>query len=155
MEFMRIATVRPVLAFLVLLAACAEEPGGARRAGPGNVMGATLSGQSEVPPTSTSGRGMASVSFDRDTQQVSWEMNWGGLSGPVTAGDFHGPAVPGQTAPVVLPLAPPGTPLTSPLHGTARIDGEQAADLLAGKWYVNLHTTSNPNGEIRGQVMPK
>jgi hypothetical protein len=26
-------------------------------------------------------------------------------------------------------------------------------DLLAGRWYVNVHTTANPNGEIRGQMM--
>ncbi len=30
----------------------------------------------------------------------------------------------------------------------------QVADLMAGKWYVNLHTAANPGGEIRGQVMP-
>jgi len=28
----------------------------------------------------------------------------------------------------------------------------QAADLLGGKLYVNIHTAANPGGEIRGQV---
>jgi len=28
----------------------------------------------------------------------------------------------------------------------------QAADLLAGKWYFNIHTEANRPGEIRGQV---
>jgi len=31
---------------------------------------------------------------------------------------------------------------------------EQLADLLAGKWYVNLHTANFPAGEVRGQVTP-
>ena len=29
---------------------------------------------------------------------------------------------------------------------------QQAADLLAGKWYANVHTAQNPGGEIRGQM---
>src|ERR1700731_671277 len=32
-------------------------------------------------------------------------------------------------------------------HGPA-----QAAHMLAGKYYVNVHTAANPGGEIRGQV---
>jgi hypothetical protein len=56
---------------------------------------------------------------------------------------------------VTLALAPGGAPPSSPLSGSSRIDDDKAADLLAGKWYVNIHTAANPNGEIRGQVMPK
>jgi hypothetical protein len=26
--------------------------------------------------------------------------------------------------------------------------------MMAGEWYINVHTQANPNGEIRGQVMP-
>jgi hypothetical protein len=29
----------------------------------------------------------------------------------------------------------------------------QAADLLGGKWYVNIHTANNPGGEVRGQML--
>jgi hypothetical protein len=145
---------RAATAALLLLTACAAGDGGAPR-GTGNVMGATLTGQSEVPPTSTSGRGIATVDYDRATRTLSWTVTWGGLSGPVAGAHFHGPAVPGQTAPVTLALAPGGAPPTSPLNGSSRIDDDEAADLLAGKWYVNIHTAANPGGEIRGQVMPK
>jgi len=29
------------------------------------------------------------------------------------------------------------------------------ADLLGGRYYINVHTAANPGGEIRGQVMPR
>ncbi len=71
------------------------------------------------------------------------------MTGPVTAGHFHGPAAAGANAGVVVPFA--GS-LASPITGSATLTDAQIADLKAGKWYVNLHTAANPGGEIRGQV---
>ena len=42
--------------------------------------------------------------------------------------------------------------MDSPIKGSATLTAAQAADLLAGKWYVNLHTAANKGGEIRGQA---
>jgi hypothetical protein len=53
---------------------------------------------------------------------------------------------------VALPFA--GS-LDSPIKGTATLTAAQSADLLAGKWYVNLHTAANGGGEIRGQALVK
>ncbi len=36
--------------------------------------------------------------------------------------------------------------------GSATLTDAQAADLTAGKYYVNVHTAAHPGGEIRGQV---
>ena len=41
---------------------------------------------------------------------------------------------------------------SSPAEGSATLTDAQAADLAAGKYYVNIHTAANPGGEIRGQV---
>jgi len=41
---------------------------------------------------------------------------------------------------------------TSPAEGSATLTDAQAADLTAGKYYINVHTAANPGGEIRGQV---
>ena len=46
----------------------------------------------------------------------------------------------------------PITPNASPFEGSATLTEAQATDLLAGKWYVNVHTEANKGGEIRGQV---
>ena len=71
------------------------------------------------------------------------------LSGDATAAHFHGPADAGANAGVAVPIK--GT--ASPMAGSAAITDAQAAELLAGKWYINVHTAANKNGEIRGQVL--
>ena len=42
-----------------------------------------------------------------------------------------------------------------PLNGAAILSAGQVNDLLAGLWYLNLHTDAFPDGEIRGQVVPE
>jgi hypothetical protein len=113
---------------------------------------ATMSGAKEVPPKASGGSGTASVWYNEGTRGLQWTVTFTGLSGPATAAHFHGPAAPDANAGVVLPLGA-GAP-TSPVSGTATLTEAQAADLMAGKWYVNVHTQANPGGEIRGQVVP-
>jgi hypothetical protein len=52
----------------------------------------------------------------------------------------------------MAPWAVPITPAASPFEGSATLNDAQANELLAGKWYVNVHTEANKGGEIRGQV---
>lgn len=69
----------------------------------------------------------------------------------VGAGHFHGPAIAGQNAGVVLGF---NGSVESPISGEATITPAQAKDFSDGKWYVNLHTKDNPGGELRAQVTP-
>jgi hypothetical protein len=110
---------------------------------------ATLDGKSEVPASTSAGTGTADIDYDAATKKLSWKLTYSGLSGPATAAHFHGPAEPGKNAGVKVPI-PNAT--SSPAEGSAVLTDEQAADLLAGKYYVNVHTAANPGGEIRGQV---
>lgn len=110
---------------------------------------AMLDGKSEVPATTSSGTGTADLDYDAASKKLSWKLSYSGLSGPATAAHFHGPAETGKNAGVAVPI--PGA-ANSPVEGSATLTDAQAADLLAGKLYVNIHTAVNPGGEIRGQV---
>jgi hypothetical protein len=57
----------------------------------------------------------------------------------------------GSNAGVVVPFP---NPISSGMEGSSTLTAAQAADYLAGKWYVNVHTAANKGGEIRGQVTP-
>jgi hypothetical protein len=112
-------------------------------------MKATLNGKSENPPNTSAATGTADIDYDAATKKLSWKVTYSGLSGPATAAHFHGPAEPGKNAGVAVAIPNAGT---SPVEGSATLTDAQAADLMAGKYYVNIHTSANPGGEIRGQV---
>jgi len=110
---------------------------------------AKLSGASEVPANTSTGSGTLEATLDKQTNLLSWTVSYSGMSGPVKAGHFHGPAMAGQNAGVALGFT--GS-MDSPIKGSATLSAAQLADLMAGKWYVNLHTAAHPGGEIRGQA---
>jgi hypothetical protein len=110
-----------------------------------------MNAASEVPPNMTRGSGMAQAWLNKDTNVLKYKITYDGLSGPATMAHFHGPAAAGVNASVVVPFANPA----SPIEGQATLTPAQAADLMAGKWYANVHTAANPGGEIRGQMLPQ
>ena len=111
---------------------------------------ANLKASEEVPPNSSSGTGTLQASYDTATKELTYTVDYSGLTGNATMAHFHGPAEPGKNASVVVPVK--GS-VASPIKGTATLTDTQAADLLAAKWYFNIHTEANKGGEIRGQVM--
>ena len=115
----------------------------------GQTFRATLSSAAEVPSNASGGTGTLQASLDKSTNVLKWNLTYSGLTGPATMAHFHGPAMPGSNAGVVVPFPS----ASSPVEGQATLTPAQAADLMAGKWYVNVHTAQNPGGEIRGQVL--
>ena len=114
---------------------------------------ADMNGASEVPPTTTSGKGTVTATYDPATKVLTWEGNFSGLSGPATAAHFHGPAEVGKNAAPAVWISEKGQNLASPFKGTATLTDAKAADLEKGLWYANVHTEANKGGEIRGQVV--
>ena len=111
---------------------------------------ADLKGAGEVPATTSQGSGMVVASYDTVSKKLSYTVTYQGLSGPATAAHFHGPADAKTNAGVVVPVK---DMTANTLRGEATLTDAQAADLMAGKWYFNIHTAANKAGEIRGQVM--
>ncbi|WP_024577785.1 MULTISPECIES: CHRD domain-containing protein [unclassified Afipia] len=111
-------------------------------------MKANLTSAAEVPPNTSPGKGTADVTYDTSSKMLTWKTTYSGLTGPATMAHFHGPAEAGKNAPVMIPFKD----AASGAEGSATLTDAQAADLMAGKLYINVHTAANPGGEIRGQV---
>ena len=112
---------------------------------------ADLKASAEVPPKDSAGTGTLTGTLNTETNEFTYHIEFSGLTGPVAAAHFHGPAAEGVNAKPQLPIK--GTPVTSPIDGKATLTAQQAKELVDGKWYFNLHTAANPGGEIRGQVL--
>jgi len=112
---------------------------------------ANLKASSEVPAKDSAGTGTLTATLNTETNEFKYYVEFSGLTGSVVAAHFHGPAVEGSNAKPQLPIK--ASAITSPIEGTAIVSAEQAKDLLDGKWYFNLHTSANPGGEIRGQIL--
>jgi hypothetical protein len=144
--FMRIQSFSPTISALAISAAILfASPALADMV----KMKATLDGAQQNPPITTKGKGTAALTFDTATKKLSWTVKYSGLSGPAMAGHIHGPAATGENAGVMIPFK---GKLKSPIKGSATLTDAQATDLMAGKYYVNIHTAANKDGEIRGQI---
>ena len=64
----------------------------------------------------------------------------------MTAAHIHGPAVATEAAGPVVDTT------TDSMAGSTPIPDVQAADLMAGMCYFNIHTAKYPDGEIRGYL---
>ena len=93
----------------------------------------------------------AQLLFEPGAKRLTWSVRYVDLSGPPTAAHFHGPARETTGAPVTINLAQ-GGPAGNPLRGQALLTAKQAEQLLAGDWYLDIHTELFPAGEVRGRV---
>ena len=79
---------------------------------------------------------------------LSWKLEFSNLSGNAIAAHIH-VAARGSAGPVRVPLC---APCTSGVTGNATIDSAVLDAIMNDRAYVNVHTPTNPAGEIRDQV---
>jgi hypothetical protein len=135
---------------------------------PGSSPATGLSPANEVPAvTNSSGTGgeiLTGITFDTNSLTLSFAVGYGSalgfsnLTAAATGAHIHGPANETNTAAVLFDLAAMHLPAGDPaqgglLFGSVVYTAAGASNLLAGLNYLNIHTTNNPDGEIRGQLI--
>jgi hypothetical protein len=116
-------------------------------------LSANASGANEVPANSATATGGLTGTYDKSTNKLIYSITWTGLTGTPAALHFHGPALAGANANPIVTLTITTAAVTGGSSGEVTLTEAQEADLLAGKWYWNVHTAAFPGGEIRGQVI--
>ncbi|UKJ09219.1 CHRD domain-containing protein [Solitalea lacus] len=111
-----------------------------------------LNAQSEVPPVISVATGSLSGTYDGDINLLTYSITWSNLTGAASAMHFHGPAAPGVSASPTLTIQGFPAAAAGSYSSQATLTEDQERQLLDGNWYLNIHTPTNPNGEIRGQV---
>ncbi|MBI4872466.1 MAG: CHRD domain-containing protein [Candidatus Riflebacteria bacterium] len=114
---------------------------------------AVLNGGQEVPPNDSKASGTAFMTLDERTSMLSFSITYSDdrLSSLEVASHFHAPAIPGANAPVAFGLVQIGSPKNG---SVGPLTLSQKSDLKSGLFYINIHTTLFPGGELRGQVLP-
>jgi len=113
-----------------------------------------VDGDHEVPPVQNTGSGSGMVTVDYDSGEITGSVTVSGLSGAVTAAHIH-PGFAGVNGGVLIPLqVDPIDASTWMIPDATMLDATNLQALQDGGLYINLHTATNPNGEVRGQLVP-
>lgn len=108
----------------------------------------------EVPtPTSNTCTGTGTLTLNANNS-ITCSVTFSNLTGPATLAHIH-QAPPGVAGPVIVPLAlgAGGTSPASCPTTPATLTADQLTALRQGNLYFNVHTSANPAGECRGQIV--
>lgn len=127
-----------------------------------------MTGAQETPAVPTSALGSMDVSYNKETRILSYTVRWAGLTDSVLLMHIHGLAPVGFAAPVVQTIVGTSNSIflqktsgkytfakSGTISGTLLADGVlvKEQDILNGSYYMNIHTSVYPGGEIRGQII--
>ncbi len=111
---------------------------------------ALIDAAQEVPTNPSLAKGWATATIDTALDQLTYYISYQGIVNE-SAAHIHGNALHG-TGTGVKHTLPNST--FNPKIGTWSYAAADEAAILEGRTYVNIHTTANPGGEIRGQLVP-
>lgn len=116
-----------------------------------------LSGAQEVPANNSTGSGTAQITYNPETKTITYSMTWQlGLSTATTTNmHFHGAEDGSDTksSGVVIGITGFSTGSSGSISGVTRaLTDAEANQLLAGKWYLNVHSSTVQAGELRGNI---
>lgn len=107
-------------------------------------------GAEENPPVNSPGRAFVRFTFNDVTNVLTYAVTQSGFSADqVTAAHIHRGAK-GVNGPVVHNISLTGFVQAA---GSINLSAADVADLRAGNYYFNIHSTANPGGYARMQLM--
>ena len=115
-----------------------------------------MSSSQETPAFTSSATGTIDANYNRLTKTLSYKITFSGISGTgATVAHIHGLGEPGVMAGVLQTFVGFPTTTSGTYSGTLLIDGVKFTEeyLLGGRYYMNIHSTAKPGGEIRGQLI--
>jgi len=120
----------------------------------------TLDGDQVVGRVETPASGIGIIRFDEENDKVSWNMIYSQLNQDpntgITSVYLRGPAEPNEAGDVQIDILANSTSADELVSLVPMaLSKQQVEDLLSGLWYVEIATTRNPAGEIRGQIVKK
>jgi hypothetical protein len=143
----------PVVAVVALV--LAGSAGARSQATRVQVAAATMVAADETPApkgdvASARGQFTGTLTKSDNGAVLTWQLSFSGLTGDATAAHIH-IADRGKAGPVVVPLC---APCSSGVTGTSNINATVLEAIENDRAYVNVHTKTNPAGEIRAQLSP-
>jgi hypothetical protein len=114
-----------------------------------------LRGNQEVPAVNSEQQASAMVEVDNELMLIRASLNASDVAG-FTAAHIHEGTI-GTNGGIVFPFvqgAPDfGASGANYMIAETAITQPQLDTLLAGGWYINVHTDAYPDGELRGQIL--
>jgi CHRD domain len=129
--------------------------------------GIVMSGAQETPAVASTSLGSMDVSYSKETKLLTYKVSWSGLADSVLLMHVHGLAPVSFAATVVQNIVTASNGIypqktagkftyakSGTLTGTLLADGVVVKEdnILNGHYYINIHTSVYPGGEIRGQI---
>jgi hypothetical protein len=111
----------------------------------------SMNGANEVPSVESEGSGTLTGTYDASLNEITLSVTYVNLNSGLTASHLHKAAT-GLNGGDIISLNPSTGSNSGSISGTFTIQEIDEADLIAGNVYVNLHSTTSPGGEIRGQL---
>jgi len=110
------------------------------------------SGSQMSPSNTSTATGTMTGSYNARTNLLAYTINWSNLSATAGLVQMYGGATTGVNGTLLFPLAITTPGVTGSAVGSITLTDAQETDLLAGKTYYTVSSSTYPSGEIRGQV---
>jgi len=142
-----------ILAGALTLGSCSKDDNNSTKQA-AYVLSGTADG-TQMVPTAVAGTGTGTISgtYDPNTGQLNYTVTWTGLTGTPIFGSIYTGANGDAGATFGNPFSfDVNVSSTGTTTGSYALTGEDATELIGGRFYYSFGTAANPDGEIRGQI---